>query len=78
MPSIRLSLTRSAIFSSRLALLTWYGSSVTTIAVRSPLTSSNATWARMTTRPRPCAYIWRMASTVSHSPVSALRWRSKR
>ena len=36
MPSIRLSLTSSAIFSSRLALLTWYGSSVTTIAVRSP------------------------------------------
>ncbi len=77
-PSIRLSLTRSAIFSSRLALFTWYGSSVTMIAVRSPLTSSNATWARMTTRPRPWAYIWRIASTVSHSPVSRLRCFSKR
>ena len=65
MPSIFLSLTRSAIFSSRLALFTWYGSSVTMIAIRSPWTSSNATWARMTTRPRPWAYIWRIASTVS-------------
>ena len=70
MPSIRLSLTRSAIFSSSAALFTWYGSSVTMIAVRSPRTSSKATWARMTTRPRPWAYIWRIASTVSHSPVS--------
>ena len=75
-PSMRLSFTRSAIFSSRVALFTWYGSSVTMIAVRSPRTSSNATWARMTTRPRPWAYIWRIASTVSHSPVSELRCRS--
>ena len=59
-------------------MFTWYGSSVTMIAVRSPRTSSNATWARMTTRPRPWAYIWRIASTVSHSPVSALRCFSKR
>ena len=70
MPSICLSLTSSAIFSSSAALFTWYGSSVTMIAVRSPRISSNATWARMTTRPRPWAYICRMASTVSHSPVS--------
>ena len=53
MPSSRLSLTSSAIFSSRVALFTWYGSSVTMIAVRSPRTSSKATWARMRTRPRP-------------------------
>ncbi len=78
MPSIRLSLTRSAIFSSSDALFTWYGSSVTMIEVRSPRTSSNATWARITTRPRPCAYICRMASTVSHSPVRMLRCFSNR
>ena len=78
MPSIFLSLTRSAIFSSSAALFTWYGSSVTMIAIRSPWTSSNATWARMTTRPRPWAYIWRIASTVSHSPVIVLRCCSKR
>ena len=70
MPSIFLSLTRSAIFSSSEALFTWYGSSVTMIAIRSPRTSSNATWARITTRPRPWAYIWRIASTVSHSPAT--------
>ena len=78
MPSIFLSLTRSAIFSSRAALFTWYGSSVTMIAVRSPRTSSNATCARITIRPRPWAYICRIASTVSHSPVRALRCFSKR
>ncbi len=59
-------------------MFTWYGSSVTMIAIRSPRTSSNAHWARMTTRPRPWAYIWRMASTVSQSPEIELRWRSKR
>ena len=59
-------------------MFTWYGSSLTMMAVRSPRTSSNTTWARMTTRPRPWAYIWRIASTVSHSPVSALRCFSKR
>jgi hypothetical protein len=73
MPSIFLSFTRSAIFSRSAALFTWYGNSLTMIAVRSPRTSSNATCARMITRPRPWAYIWRMASTVSHSPVRVLR-----
>ena len=78
MPSIFLSLTRSAIFSSSVALFTWYGSSVTMIAVRSWRASSNATCARMTTRPRPWAYISRMASIVSCSPVSGLRRVSNR
>ena len=39
MPSIFLSLTSSAIFSINLALLTWYGSSETTIDSRSPFSS---------------------------------------
>ena len=77
-PSSFLSLTRSAIFSSSADLFTWYGSSLTMIAIRSPLTSSNATWARITTRPRPWAYIWRIASIVSQSPLIVLRWRSNR
>ena len=78
MPSIFLSLTRSAIFSSSAALFTWYGSSVTMIAVRSLRVSSNATCARITTRPRPWAYMSRMASMVSCSPVSGLRRVSQR
>ena len=78
MPSSLFSLTRSAIFSSRVALFTWYGSSVTMIAVRSRRVSSNATCARTTTRPRPCAYISRIASTVSCSPVNVFRRVSKR
>ena len=36
------------------------------------------TWARMTTRPRPWAYISRIASIVSCSPVSGLRRVSNR
>src|SRR2546428_80042 len=40
MPSSRLSRTRSAIRSISVALLTWYGSSVTTIASRLPRRSS--------------------------------------
>jgi hypothetical protein len=47
--------TRSAIFSIRVDLLTWYGSSVITTAMRPGRTSSKATWARMITRPRPVA-----------------------
>ena len=52
-------------------MFTWYGSSLTMIATRSRRASSKATWARMTTRPWPWAYIWRMASTVSVAPVMA-------
>ena len=52
-------------------MFTWYGSSVTMIATRSRRASSKATWARMTTRPCPWAYIWRIASTVSVTPVMA-------
>ena len=70
--------TRSAIFSMSVDLLTWYGSSVITTAMRPARISSKATWARMITRPRPVAYRWRMASTRSRSPVSVLRWSSKR
>ena len=73
MPSSFLSLTRSAIFSSSVALFTWYGSSLTMIAVRSSRASSNAHCARMITRPCPWAYISRIASIVSCSPVSGLR-----
>ena len=73
MPSSFLSLTRSAIFSSSDALFTWYGSSLTMIAVRSWRASSNVHRARMITRPWPCAYISRIASIVSCSPVSGLR-----
>ncbi len=49
--------TRSAIFSMSVDLLTWYGSSVTTTAMRPARISSNATWPRMITRPRPVAYM---------------------
>ena len=46
MPSITLSRASSAIFLSSRALLTWYGISVTTIAVRSPLPRSSYRGAR--------------------------------
>ncbi len=54
MPSSRLSTTRSAIDLARVALLTWYGSSVTTIAAL-PLDSFSSIWARarITILPRP-------------------------
>ena len=70
--------TSSAIFSISVVLLTWYGSSVTTTAMRPGRISSKETWPRMMTRPRPVAYMWRMTSTRSFSPVSELRWSSKR
>ena len=54
MPSIFFSCTSSAMRSSSTFLLTWYGSSSTTIAWRAPLSmSSTCVRARMTTRPRP-------------------------
>ena len=47
MPSMRLARTRSAIFSTSVALFTWYGSSVTMIWLRLPLAvSSTCTRAR--------------------------------
>ncbi len=49
-----------------------------TTAMRPGRTSSNETWPRMMTRPRPVAYMWRMTSTRSFSPVIELRWSSKR
>ena len=57
MPSSRLFLTRAAIFSINPALLTWYGSSVTTICIRLPrfIGSISAT-ARITIPPRPVVY----------------------
>ena len=74
---IRLAPTSSAIFSMRVVLLTWYGSSVTTTAMpRADLLERDL--ARMITRPRPVAYMWRMTSTRSFSPVIVLRWSSKR
>src|SRR3972149_2456429 len=48
------------------------------MAVRFWRVSSKAHWARMTTRPRPWAYISRMAATRSCWPARALRrsgWR---
>ena len=44
---IRFAPTRSAIFSMSVVLLTWYGSSVMTTAIRPAAVSSNATWPRM-------------------------------
>ena len=65
--------TWSAIFSIRVVLLTWYGSSVITTAIRPGRISSNATWPRITIRPRPVAYMCRMASIRSFSPAME-RW----
>ena len=46
-------LTSSAIFSARRALLTWYGSSVTTICERPFVPSSIVVFARTLIEPRP-------------------------
>ena len=70
--------TRSAIFSMSEVLLTWYGSSVTTTAMRPGRTSSNVTCPRMITRPRPVAYMCRIASCRSFSPVTVFFTSSKR
>ena len=54
MPSIFLSRTSSAMFSTRRALFTWYGSSVTTICCLLLLSFSSMTArARITILPRP-------------------------
>ncbi len=58
--------TRSAMRSSRRALLTWYGSSVTMIAWRPPFSrSSKCARARIESRPRPPLY----AATISCAPL---------
>ena len=49
-----------------------------TTEMRPRASSSKATWPRITTRPRPVAYMWRITSIRSFSPVSVLRWSSKR
>ncbi len=46
-------LTRSTMSSMSVARLTWYGSSVTTIALLLPLSCSVCALARTRTRPRP-------------------------
>ena len=53
MPSIFLSRMSSPIFSMRLALLTWYGSSVTMMASRPPRSFSACAFARSVRIPRP-------------------------
>ena len=53
MPVIRPWRTRSAIFSSRFALLTWNGISVATRLMRPARPSSTCTRARTLMRPRP-------------------------
>ena len=55
MPATLPSLTSSAIFTARLSGFTWYGSSVTTSAVRLPI-SSTLTTARIVIEPRPVRY----------------------
>ena len=61
-PSIRFARTRSAIRSKRLALLTWYGSSVTISCVLPCADSSMDITARIVTRPRPVAYACRISA----------------
>jgi hypothetical protein len=73
-PSIFLRLDEVGDLLESVALLTWYGSSVTTIAMRPARISSNATWARMTTRPRPCGVHLADRVDRSFSPVIGLRW----
>ena len=69
MPSTTLSRTSSAIFLSSLALLTWYGISVTTIALRSLLaTSSIAVRARSVMDPRPVWYASAMPARPTMNP----------
>ena len=46
--------------------------------MRPRASSSKETWPRITTRPRPVAYMWRITSIRSFSPVRLLRWSSKR
>jgi len=53
MSGIFLSRTSSAIVSSKVALLTWYGSSWMMIAWRLPLMSSMSVFDWMRTEPRP-------------------------
>ena len=55
MPSRRLSFTCSAMFLMSWRLFTWYGSSVTTMRVRSRPYSSSSCRARRMMRPRPVA-----------------------
>ncbi len=52
---MRFSRTSSAIFSIIEALFTWYGTSVMTIASRSPRISSMSTLPRIMMEPRPVA-----------------------
>ena len=54
--------TRSAIFSARRALFTWYGSSVMTIRARPAEPSSTEATARILIEPRPVSYASRMPS----------------
>ena len=54
--------TRSAIFSASRDLLTWYGSSVTTMRPRPPDPSSTEHTARILIEPRPVSYASRMPS----------------
>ena len=56
MPSIFFSLVSVAIFSTSAALLTWYGSSVTTMRWRAPF-SMSSTVALARTMMRPCP-VW--------------------
>ncbi len=56
MPSILLSPESSAIFSMRLALFTWYGSSVMMMASRPPRIFSAWALARSVIVPRPVVY----------------------
>ena len=69
MPSICLSRTRSAIFSTRRALFTWYGSSVT--MMRFLPFDSVSIWqlARSLMMPRPVVYALRMPSEPSTMPA---------
>ena len=53
MPATFLSAESSEIFSMRLALFTWYGSSLMMIASRPPRIASTCAFARSVTVPRP-------------------------
>jgi hypothetical protein len=75
---IRFAPTSSAIFSMSVVLLTWYGSSVMTTDMRPRAILLEGDLAADDDPPAPVAYMWRMTSTRSFSPVSVLRWSSKR
>ncbi len=60
MPGIFFSAESSEIFSMRLALFTWYGSSVMMIASRPPRIFSACAFARSVMVPRPVVYASRM------------------